>query len=99
MRRTPIARVSARRRRENRVRTEVKKRLVEERGPWCQARLAVCRGLAVDAHEVLARSAVGSITDGGNILLVCRSCHDWIGAHPVEATGLGLRRNRYGGAA
>lgn len=97
--RKPLRQQSAKRRAENRVRDAVKRRLVAERGPWCQARLDGCDGLAVDAHELLARSAVGSITDESNIILVCRSCHDWIGAHPREATALGLRRSRYGGAA
>jgi len=102
MKRTPLKRtgriapVSKRRQHDNCLRSKTVERLVEERGELCQARLPRCDWLAVDAHEVLARSAGGSITDGENILLVCRSCHDRIGSHPQEATKLGLRKSRYG---
>jgi hypothetical protein len=100
MRRARLRPQSAKRRREQAERRKVLARLLEERGPGCEARvLNVCAGLAVDGHELLARSAGGSITDAGNILLVCRRCHDWIGERPREATSLGLRRSRYGGAA
>ena len=48
-----------------------------------------------DVHEILARSAGGSILDESNVLAVCRRCHRWIGDHPREATALGLRKSRY----
>jgi hypothetical protein len=54
-----------------------------------------CARLPCDVHELLARSAGGSILDDKNVLAVCRRCHDWIGAHPKEALALGLRRSRY----
>jgi hypothetical protein len=95
-----MRRQSIKRRREQDVRRKVLARLLEERGHGCEARVFnVCQGRAVDGHELLARSAGGSIIDAGNILLVCRRCHDWIGERPREATVLGLRRSRYGGAA
>jgi len=50
-----------------------------------------------DVHELLARSAGGSIFDPSNLLCVCRRCHQWIGDHPKEALALGLRRSRYEG--
>lgn len=53
--------------------------------------------LAVDVHEILARSAGGSILDEDNVLAVCRGCHEWIGRRPVAALELGLRRSRYPG--
>lgn len=56
-----------------------------------------CTRHSVDVHEILARSAGGSILDDKNVLAVCRSCHDWIGNHPKKATALGLRRSRYPG--
>jgi hypothetical protein len=95
-----MRRQSAKRRREQAERRKVLARLLEERGPGCEARVFnVCQGRAVDGHEVLARSAGGSITDPANILLVCRRCHEWVTVRPKEATSLGLRRSRYGGAA
>lgn len=58
-----------------------------------------CVGAApsVDVHEILARSAGGSILDEANVLAVCRTCHQWIGDHPKAALELGLRRSRYAG--
>lgn len=72
-------------------------RLLAER-PRCQAALpAVCTGDSVDVHELLARSAGGSILDVDNLVCVCRRCHTWIGDHPKEALVLGLRLSRYPG--
>jgi hypothetical protein len=58
-----------------------------------------CGGTApsVDVHEILARSAGGSILDEANVLAVCRGCHEWIGRRPAAALELGLRRSRYAG--
>lgn len=89
---------SAKRTVEQRARRVSVAALLAERGPWCQARLPVCAGLACDAHEVLTRARGGSITDPANILLVCRPCHDWIGSSPVAAAALGLVRWSWEGA-
>lgn len=51
----------------------------------------------VDVHELLARSAGGSILDEANCVTTCRVGHDWIGKHPKEAITLGLRLSRYDG--
>jgi len=91
--------VSNRRVRENRQRRKLLERLVRERGELCEVALPGCVGRAVDGHEVLARSAGGSILDEENIKLVCRPCHVRIGARPLEALELGFRQSRYGGAA
>lgn len=79
-------------------------RILTER-PDCQAcsRIAEvdavvaarCARRSVDVHELLARSAGGSILDDANVVAVCRSAHDWIGNHPIEALALGLRLSRY----
>lgn len=70
-------------------------RLLAER-PRCQATIAnVCTGDSVDVHELLARSAGGSILDESNCICCCRSCHRWIGDHPLEALARGLRLSRY----
>lgn len=50
---------------------------------------------SVDVHEILARSAGGSILDEANAVCVCRQCHTWIGDFPNEATILGLRKSRF----
>jgi 5-methylcytosine-specific restriction endonuclease McrA len=71
-------------------------RILSER-PECQANLECCTGGACDVHEILARSAGGSILDDENVLALCRACHDWIGNHPKEALAKGLRKSRYPG--
>lgn len=74
-------------------------RLLAER-PECQAGPRIgtaCDGPSVDVHEILARSAGGSILDESNCLCVCRRHHTWIGDHPKEALALGLRKSRYPG--
>ena len=56
---------------------------------WCQIRVA-CKGdRAVDCHEMLPRSAGGSILDETNILAVCRRCHDYCHLHPRESKDKG----------
>ena len=55
---------------------------------------AACTIHSADVHEILARSAGGSIVEDSNVLAVCRSCHNWIGRFPQQATALGLRRSR-----
>lgn len=56
-----------------------------------------CDRDSVDVHELLARSAGGSIVEDANVIAVCRTCHTWIGDHPKEALAIGLRRSRYAG--
>ena len=52
-----------------------------------------CNGLAIELHEPLTRGRGGSILDPANTVAICRSCHDWIHAHPAAATDLGLLRS------
>ena len=99
MKRTRLRSQSAKRRREQAERRKVLEALVAERGPWCQAQLIGCEGQAVDGHEVLPRSAVGSITDPDNILLLCRLCHRHITENPAWARKAGWVRSRYEGGA
>lgn len=94
-RRTPsieVRRVSKKRARENRLR----RKAVDEKygdSPACEVLAEGCTGRAVDVHEPLTRARGGSIVDPDNMVAVCRVCHDWIHANPVEATELGwLRR-------
>jgi len=94
--RTPIKQQSAKKKAENNTRRELLRALVDERGEMCQAKVDnVCTGVAVDAHEVLTRARGGSAVDPENILLVCRACHEWIGAHPKQAKLRGLLRSSW----
>lgn len=104
VRRTPLNPVSTKRRRENRIRTEVLRPMREEQ-VWC----ARCgkTGVGLDAHEVVRRSQYrGGVTDETVIVLLCRECHDWVGANPEAAHAAGWtiwgwehRQQQNGGAA
>lgn len=68
------------------------------RGNGCEACLLTPVGVWPprpfdDLHEVLSRARGGDVRDWGNILLVCRSCHNWITTHPADAERLGLSRS------
>lgn len=81
-----LAEVSEERAALNRVRTKVLRPLREAQ-TWC-ARCGAA-GVGLDGHELVRRSQGGSITDLANIVLVCRSCHTWIGANPSAAKAEG----------
>jgi hypothetical protein len=61
--------------------------------------LAGCSLRSKDVHEILPRSAGGSIDDETNLLCTCRVGHGWVHEHPRTAIALGLRKSRYAGAA
>jgi hypothetical protein len=89
---------SKKRRAEQAQRRKVLEQLVEERGPGCEAGLHnVCTGRAQDGHEVLPRSAGGSIVDPDGIKLLCRACHVVITENPAWARKAGWLKSRYGG--
>ena len=62
-----------------------------------QRELVGCTVRSDDVHEILPRSAGGSISDEVNLICVCRADHDWLHRNPVEAKKLGLLRSRYPG--
>lgn len=49
----------------------------------------------VDVHELLPRSAGGSITERSNCIAICRTCHGWIHSNPALARKVGLLKSRY----
>lgn len=55
-------------------------------------------GSPADVHELMPRSAGGSITERDNCIAVCRTCHRWIHEHPAASRRLGLLKSRYGDA-
>lgn len=59
-------------------------------GGQCEALIeGVCLSRGDQAHHVRRRSQGGQ-DDPGNLLWVCRSCHDHIHAHPATSVALGL---------
>ena len=89
-RRTPLRQVSKRRRAENVVRRQVLAELVAARGPWCEAKLHGCSGLADDGHERKRRSQGGDPLNPDEIVLLCRPCHRFASEFPEAAHELGL---------
>lgn len=76
-------------------------RILAER-PLCEAGARItwapsCGGTAAseDVHEMLRRSAGGSIVDDANVLAVCRRDHQTIHQHPKEARAAGLLLSRF----
>ena len=96
LRRSPIARVSAKRRaQQGEYERAVQRAFDRDRGQ-CQAVELVpdiaCAG-RVDPHHVARQSTHPELRcDVDNITSVCRRHHDWIGANPLAARELGLAR-------
>lgn len=75
--------------------------LVVARDQTCQAQAVHalagvrCSG-PLDCHERIPRSAwPGGYLEPSNVILVCRSAHDWIDNHPNGAHALGLHGYSY----
>ena len=93
----PPRKVSKKRVKENRVRTNVVKDVMRSRLVCEAGRLIAtvdnkhrCSGEAHDVHEPLTRARGGSITDASNMVVVCRWCHNWIHERPMLASSIGL---------
>jgi hypothetical protein len=71
------------------------RRWVESRaGGRCEARVdGVCESRGVHAHHIKPRSA-GRDDSMGNLLWVCRACHEFIHAHPALSYERGWLRRR-----
>jgi len=81
-RRAPIKPVSKKRQAEQRERVKM---LKAETGGVPVACERCDAAEANDAHEIVPRSAGGSITDRENVVFLCRPCHRWIGDNPAQA--------------
>jgi len=91
MRRTPI-----RRRSRKMDRTYVERRqlvgAILAAYPICQR----CNfDRSVDVHEIKSRGRGGSILNIANCKALCRTCHDWIGAHLRQALAEGFLLNSW----
>ena len=91
MRRSPIARVSAKKRRGDAEYAKAR-RVVYARDVGCVALRRDVPGLCVGGlhvHHVLPRSRGGS-HDVENLVLLCSWHHEWAHGHPELAKGYGL---------
>ena len=99
----PLSPVSDNRRRENTERRAMITVLTGGERPLCAVwelrQPDWCTRWADDAHEPLTRARGGLITDPGNVVFVCRACHDVLTFTPesrpggLDAAGL-LRHDR-----
>lgn len=89
----PIAPRSAKRAKQEREYLKLRTEFLNEHS-LCQAKLpGICTVHSTDVHHMKGR--IGSLlTDVDNFLSVCRSCHNWIELHPIEAKELGFSKNR-----
>ena len=97
--RKPISQRSAKARQVAAVRVDIRLELLALRGPYCEGcpvtPVGDPEGRAwTDMHEVLTRARGGDPTDPGNILCLCRRCHEWVTTHETQARALGLVRGR-----
>ena len=104
LRRTPLKRQRGLSRRRVSIKSRSEKRakfMREVRVPLVRRRIngKLCdrchEATAVDVHEILPRSAGGSMTDDNNLADLCRRCHDWVTLHPRLAEVEGFRRFRH----
>lgn len=92
--------MSAKRQQENKFRKEAVAKVKKRSNGRCEGAPLIarvdpvaasnCRGIGVDPHEKLKRSRGGSITDPGNIMWLCRPCHDWTEDEVALATEVGM---------
>lgn len=89
-RRTPLAPMSTKRRRQLDGGERQWRRAELERRCWCEIGRPGCLGRATELHEVVKRSRGGSTTDPDNVRSVCHRCHMWTESEPALATALGF---------
>lgn len=85
-----LPKVSAKRSRENKVRTEVLKPMKAEQD-WC----SICgrTGLELNGHELLGAAQGGSRIDPANIVLACNFCNGRCEDEPIAAAAHGWKIN------
>lgn len=89
--RTPINPKSDKKAVEDKIYSKLRK-LFLERYPYCQARLDGCTAVSTDVHHKKGRGE--EYLNQDTWLSTCRTCHDWIEKHPIEAKELGFSINR-----
>lgn len=92
-RRRALSKMSAKRRAIAPKRRELVVRLLGERRcefPIDRLRGFTCGALGSSVHEVLTRARGGDILDESNCMVVCAEHHYWIHANPLQAVALGV---------
>lgn len=98
LRRTPLKRVSDRRRATLPGRRKCCAEVWRRAGGRCEIGTPACNSFEgwFEYHELLPRSAGGSITAPANVRLCCIWCHRYIHKNPAEAYRRGWLLSRYG---
>ena len=98
MKRSPINRVSSKRKRENAQRKVAMTEKFGDPETWtCQAAMFMdvrCYG-EIHGHEILKRSRGGSITDMDNVVLLCDYHNGLVEDYPEKAHDAGLARHSW----
>lgn len=97
MKRSPIRKISAKRRKKNALRQFAMTETFGPREIWkCQLRgkYLACFG-DINGHELLKRSRGGSITDMSNVVLLCNAHNSWVEDYPELAYDLGLAKHSW----
>lgn len=92
MKRTPLRRVSEKKKIADAQLRVVVEKVRRRANGWCEANTPACRSGAhqgAHAHHVLRRSQGGG-HDESNLVWTCFDGHTWIHAHPAEAVERGL---------
>lgn len=87
-RRTPIARMSSKRRRESRIYSKLRKQFLEEH-PVCQMKVQCEGGRSTEIHHKKGRGKF--YLDVSSWLASCFYCHAWENSNRNAAVELGLR--------
>lgn len=94
MKRSPINRVSKKRRSLDSARKATREMVLARDLNRCQAYIYGCTLHATDVHEIKSRARGGNIVaigeDLSNFLSLCRSCHSFITTHPAFAEKWGF---------
>jgi hypothetical protein len=111
MKRTPLRAKSAKRERQDREFAKIRVFVMERDGGCQLARRSAhsiwqagdwrhrCEGPLDPHHVVPVARDVTLRLDMNNLVVLCRSAHSWVHAHPAEATELGLLKSAPVGSA
>lgn len=87
----PVNKVSKKKKQEDQEYSRLRNIYLES-SPYCEAKLPGCAGVASEIHHKAGRGL--SYLEISTWIGLCRSCHQWIELHPIEAKELGFSVSR-----
>ncbi len=86
----PVKKVSAKRVEENKEYDKARKEYLAQH-KVCEAQVATdCTGVSQDIHHRRGRNSKDDRINPNHFVAVCRKCHLFLHAHPIQAKQLGL---------